>query len=262
MDTSGIINNTDISQLESMISDYNENIRYYNRNLRDMLELYREGISEERFRRRQRQRRFFVNTNNTNNINDTNFINNNRQNTRQPNQSTFFNNYRNLFRPLEFQDVIVRPTDRQIENATEDTPYDESMSGQTCTISLEPFEPGDRICRIRHCQHIFKRSFVMNWFERNVHCPVCRYDIRDYNRTPNIVEENNDEVEQVEDIDESRPVINTQNLFSNILRTIFTSEMNRNLPYVNNRLNDFLFTFNIPIEFDISYNNMDVSNNG
>ena len=57
-------------------------------------------------------------------------------------------------------------------------------------------------------------------------------------------------------------ILNTQNIFSNILRTVLATEMNRNIPYVNNRLNDFLFTFNIPIEFDISYNNTDVSNNG
>ena len=41
MDISGIIHSTNITSIESIINDYNENMRYYNRNMRDLIEIYR-----------------------------------------------------------------------------------------------------------------------------------------------------------------------------------------------------------------------------
>lgn len=49
-----------------------------------------------------------------------------------------------------------------------------------CPISLEDFTIGEELCEIRHCGHIFKWSALRSWFSRNSHCPVCRYDIRQY----------------------------------------------------------------------------------
>ena len=34
---------------------------------------------------------------------------------------------------------------------------------------------------IRHCGHIFNTNELNRWFTSHCNCPVCRYDIRDYN---------------------------------------------------------------------------------
>ena len=41
---------------------------------------------------------------------------------------------------------------------------------------------GDEVTRIRSCGHVFHTQSIRNWFSNRVRCPVCRYDIREYNR--------------------------------------------------------------------------------
>ena len=78
--------------------------------------------------------------------------------------------------------VIIRPTIRQINLATERSVFDSSnvYLNTICPITQQPFENGDRIRSICHCRHVFSNSSLLEWFERNTICPVCRYDIRDY----------------------------------------------------------------------------------
>ena len=49
-----------------------------------------------------------------------------------------------------------------------------------CPITLEDFQENETVCQIKHCRHTFKEQSLRNWFQNNVRCPVCRYDIRDY----------------------------------------------------------------------------------
>jgi len=73
------------------------------------------------------------------------------------------------------------PNIRQILSATEVYPYHpETMSDRTCPITLEEFEEGEELCRIRSCRHVFTWKYLQEWFSTNSHCPVCRYDIRTY----------------------------------------------------------------------------------
>ena len=48
---------------------------------------------------------------------------------------------------------------------------------------------------IRFCGHIFRQDQLNTWFSSNCRCPVCRYDIRNYNsRTSSeFFEQNNSE---------------------------------------------------------------------
>jgi hypothetical protein len=82
------------------------------------------------------------------------------------------------------ENVIVRPTTEQIESATinYDFSIDDSVNNTNtnCPITLEEFQQGEAVCKIRHCGHTFRREPIQNWFQGNVRCPVCRYDIRDY----------------------------------------------------------------------------------
>ena len=76
------------------------------------------------------------------------------------------------------------PTLQQFTQATETLIFNsESMSRiptMTCPITLEDFQHGELLCQIKHCRHIFKEYALRNWFVRNTHCPVCRYDICGY----------------------------------------------------------------------------------
>jgi hypothetical protein len=76
--------------------------------------------------------------------------------------------------------VVVRPTNQQIENASRLVSYNEiqNPNSEACPISLERFNPSDQVRQINHCGHIFLPSEFNEWFQSNVRCPVCRYDIR------------------------------------------------------------------------------------
>ena len=78
--------------------------------------------------------------------------------------------------------VVVRPTQTQIETATEIIPFDENMAHNTCPITQSLFQSTDRIARIKQCGHCFIEASLNDWFNQSVRCPVCRYDIREYPR--------------------------------------------------------------------------------
>ena len=79
------------------------------------------------------------------------------------------------------------PTATQIDNATRQTLYSNiNIPGNhQCPISMEEFNDNDNVTIIRGCGHIFNTNSLMNWFTTNSSCPVCRYDIRTYNRLNN-----------------------------------------------------------------------------
>ena len=44
------------------------------------------------------------------------------------------------------------------------------------------FNDNETVTIIRHCGHIFNSDELATWFQSNCRCPVCRYDIRNFNR--------------------------------------------------------------------------------
>jgi hypothetical protein len=81
-----------------------------------------------------------------------------------------------------FQNIVVRPTQEQIENSTELIQFNRETENvnTSCPITLDDFQDGENVRRIKHCRHTFNEPQLINWFRCNVRCPVCRYDIRDY----------------------------------------------------------------------------------
>ena len=65
-------------------------------------------------------------------------------------------------------------TNEQIASSTQLIQYDNSMNEARCPISLEYFESGQNILQINNCGHIFGHQPLMEWFQRNSRCPVCR----------------------------------------------------------------------------------------
>lgn len=72
--------------------------------------------------------------------------------------------------------VAVRPTAAQISEATALETVD--AEEEVCAICQDSMEPGSESRVIHHCDHRFHPGCIDTWFQRDVHCPVCRYDIR------------------------------------------------------------------------------------
>jgi len=118
-----------------------------------------------------------------------------------------------FIQPLTTQNNNQQLTNAQIEHAVERIIYDTSMSNtynenttntdevvaDRCPICLEDFQIGEQVLRIRACGHIFKRPGLLRWFQRNDHCPVCR---RNVNETPPSTEE---EPSQTQTVQEEQP---------------------------------------------------------
>jgi hypothetical protein len=82
--------------------------------------------------------------------------------------------------------VNVVATPRQISRATTQLLYEniETPTNDRCPICLEVFQPNSEVTQINNCRHIFNRAELATWFETNVRCPVCRFDIRDHVDVP------------------------------------------------------------------------------
>ena len=81
--------------------------------------------------------------------------------------------------------VVVRPTESEIDVATEEVRFG-IVSGpvnSVCPITRERFSENDRVMQIIHCGHNFNPPSLRHWFQTSVRCPLCRYDIREYDPT-------------------------------------------------------------------------------
>lgn len=83
--------------------------------------------------------------------------------------------------PSQFMEpVIVRPTQEQIEaGSTRAFPSEVSP----CSICQEDIQINEMGRRLTACGHTFHIRCIDRWFNENVHCPICRHDIRETNTT-------------------------------------------------------------------------------
>lgn len=76
------------------------------------------------------------------------------------------------------QPVVVRPTAEQIaENTTVGNLV--SDTEQSCAICQDVLQPEQEGRKLNACGHWFHKSCIDTWLDGNVHCPVCRHDIRE-----------------------------------------------------------------------------------
>ena len=172
----------------------------------------------------------FSNTNNTNTR--QNRINNNA-NTTNVNANTTNNRliqdyiFSYIFEPITNTTTTNTrrrqiPTIEQITNSTNSIIYDASnqeFTTHVCPITLTDFINGENLLSIRHCQHVFKESSLMNWFSRNSLCPLCRYDIRNYVGQGQEEEEEDDEPPSLEPMDDINNIYNIGRTSSTSSRT-------------------------------------------
>jgi len=82
--------------------------------------------------------------------------------------------------------VLVRPSVQQIESSSSLRQASSADESQTCSICQDSYTEGQAIRSINHCNHNFHKTCIDPWFQQNVRCPVCRYDIRETQTTANI----------------------------------------------------------------------------
>ena len=202
--------------LNGMYNDNNrqiQNLTHHNNQILNILTNMLNTNNSRRNNRYQYNRNTNTNRNNTNrnntNRNNTNtnrvFLNNrpyiidnihtqniprtylpilseNNPSQQRTRTSELFNMFTNFFDP-----IIIHPTPSQIETATRRVRYCDIVSpiNRSCPISLENFNDNDMVTVIRFCGHIFNTDHLNTWFQNNCKCPVCRYDIRNYNSSVN-----------------------------------------------------------------------------
>ena len=111
-----------------------------------------------------------------NNIDTITGVNNVR---RQPLRNIY---YRMEYIPIpDLESVPVVASQDIINRNTRTVRFNEVVSplNSDCPISLERFQDNSMLTQIIGCGHLFCNNEITRWFRSNVHCPVCRYDIRE-----------------------------------------------------------------------------------
>jgi len=188
--------NDNLNQINNLTELLN-NLNNSNNQIRSLLV---QLLNRNRSNRRNETRRVDTNFNNlfnnlTNNITPEYFIgeytvpinrirhNNNSNNANNRNRISTLDDYTRSIYENFFQPVEVYPTQSQIEAATRRVRYCDIARpiNTSCPISMDEFNDSDMVTVIRHCGHVFHNEQIMNWFRSNCRCPVCRYNIREYN---------------------------------------------------------------------------------
>ena len=83
--------------------------------------------------------------------------------------------------------VPIQPNPSQLYNAIKTIKFSEIEDPLNffCPISQLDFSGNDEVIQLISCKHIFTPSHILQWFERNVKCPLCRADIRDVSGNSN-----------------------------------------------------------------------------
>lgn len=110
---------------------------------------------------------------------------------------------------LSLTPVVIRPSQAHIRRATTNLLFREidNPSNLLCPITQQPFESHDNVTIIDHCRHIFSRNELAEWFDSNVRCPVCRFDIREHT----IESSSNTDVNRDNQTQESEETTNNSN---------------------------------------------------
>ena len=189
-----------------------------------------------------------------------------RSYSRENNVNT--NIYRNILQQTLLRNLILRnaslantenniPTEEQIRNSTTRTTFQEIENpiNTSCPISQVDFSNNDIVLQINHCGHIFSDNSLLQWFNRNHCCPMCRHSIISDSSNQNTNEET--ELSNI-----------TGNNNGNISRNSTTSTINRNNSEPNIVRNNSNFN-RVPIITRINYspnrfnsfNNTNMNNN-
>jgi len=88
-----------------------------------------------------------------------------------------------------FMDPInVAASADQIERSTHLRAATAQDETSRCSICQDTYTDGQAIRGLNHCNHEYHRGCIDIWLQGNVHCPICRWDIRDDEQSEERVE--------------------------------------------------------------------------
>lgn len=237
--------------MREIISNYNENVRLnnqqmmeYHQNMREILDMVR---SFPDLQTRASSIPTPTSNRNTNRLHTTNIY---------PELSTLLYLLSNSIDYTTAERQTPPRTESlsiaQIQTATRNIYYMTDLSYNVCPISLEDFVENEEVCQIKHCGHIFKKNNIMRWFTaRNVHCPVCRYDLRNYREpTSDQIDPNTNEVNvnnnstTTSENRNTRYVQDLSGIFTNLYEQLLSSNM-----MDSDSSGNLVYTFEFPIYY-------------
>ena len=109
----------------------------------------------------------------------------------------------------------------------------------SCPISLDEFQENNMVRQLLHCGHLFHQPQFDEWFQNNVRCPVCRYDIRNYTSTNTNENSSNNNtntntLNQIEQVTFDLTNEQFSDIFNSLARNILQSTLNSNTHNNNN----------------------------
>lgn len=247
-----------MASLHHNISHYNHNIREYNNNMRTMLEMVQSvrpisninlSTTTPYYTSTMRSHPS-ITTSNVENDFFTNWLH-------QRVFNTFVSGSENGNNNTSSNGL----TQEQINQFTQDILYTPDPNQTICHICQEDFVENESVCQILNCRHIFHKSELMTWFERNNTCPVCRQDVlrpptrqsRQINNEQNTQTSSSSNTNslQREQTQQSQTISDSQitnvllDNFSSILTNIITNQTPQT-PELDSS-GSLVYTFDIPI---------------
>ena len=174
------------------------------------------------------------------------------------------------------ESVPIFPTDQQITDACEDVSFNTISNpiNNSCPINLERFTNSSTVTQILYCGHCYDPASLRRWFRTNVRCPICRYDIRNYNpmdviRNPYRRILRNPNLRPIERPNQSSPIVqptvetNSEHITRSEPTIIPNSEPTSNISVESTTLNNYDLSFSsLPENYNILHenNNEDIEN--
>lgn len=204
------------------------------------------------------QQQLYGNIINTNNIASTN-------------RTTSSNISRNIIQQTLLRNLIMRiPSNNNLSSTSNQIPSREQIQRETnriqfgeiqnpintsCPITHVDFNENDYVLQINHCGHIFSENSLMEWFNRNNCCPLCRYSISENNNSSNNAD--NETGNTNDSFSQNNDSTTTGNLENNNTSNSLNSSNN-----INNNINNLLNqTRRLNISPFINRNNINNSSN-
>ena len=108
---------------------------------------------------------------------------------------------------------------------------------QICPITRENFNNDTTVSRINHCGHIFTRNQLLNWFQFDTRCPICRYNLSRENEENQIIDTSENSVinnNSINNIDNS--INNVDNSMNNVDNSM--NNVDNSINNVDNSINN------------------------
>ena len=131
---------------------------------------------------------------------------------------------------------------------------------QICPITRENFNNDTTVSRINHCGHIFTRNQLLNWFQFDTRCPICRYNLsREGNVENEIIDTSENSVinnnsinnNSINNVDNS--ITNVDNSMNNLDNSINNVENQDTINPLNNFTNLLNNTFDNYTSADLNH---------